>query len=394
MTRTQRATTIGGVLLATALAWADGGYFVDIQQTGDLAQTRQEVVLAFHPTSATDGAAQTTYVLRSLYSGDVDAFAWVIPVPATPTNVVAHDDEAIFTSLSALTAPVFMIVDPHAGGNGLSCACAGAGAALNQAGDSRGLVTVEAEGSAGIFDWAALTSTGGTALLTWLDDNGFSVPAAADTILDQYVQADWHFLALRITEPASVTAGADGQLAIPPIQFTCQTERRVYPMVISQVSAADETEVIIYVLADHRAAASNVTNATINRDDVVYDASSESSTNYESLFRETLAAQAGPLLVTESADSYYAPGLNWPDAPTPAGSLSYLTRLRTVLTPAQMSVDFEFEDAAADTTVFHYFEVEIPQIAQNTAAVATPLAWTAAAALTCGFMKRGFRRRG
>ena len=43
-------------------------------------------------------------------------------------------------------------------------------------------VEVEARGQAGIFEWAALTSTGSNALLTWLNANGFRVSAEADGI--------------------------------------------------------------------------------------------------------------------------------------------------------------------------------------------------------------------
>ena len=391
MIRTSGAMALAISLLAAGLSWADGGYFVDISQTADLAQTRQEVLLAFHQTSDTDDTAQATYVLRSFYTGDAAAFAWVIPVPATPSDVVAHENDALFTDLSSATAPTFVVVDPSSGGSGWGCMCASLG--QNDLNGTGGLVDIEASGTAGIFEWVALTSTGGTALLTWLNDNSYNVPTAAAAVLDQYVQADWHFLALRITEPASVATDTDGNIVIPPIQFTCQTERRVYPMVISQVSAASETEVIVYVLSDHRATGSNVANAEISRDDVAYDASSPSRTNYEALFRQALDAEAGPVLITESADTCYPSWMTWPNAPSAALSLSYLTRLRTVLTPAQMTVDFEFADAAADTDIDRYFTVEVPQTARAATVIAIPLAWTVVGGMACWFMKLGFRRR-
>jgi len=48
-----------------------------------------------------------TYVIRSLYTGSTDEFAWVLPVPATPTDVVALTDDQLFKALDGRTRPTF-----------------------------------------------------------------------------------------------------------------------------------------------------------------------------------------------------------------------------------------------------------------------------------------------
>jgi len=256
------------VLLAAASAWADGVYFIEEFGTAaNLAQTRQEAVLAVHDD-------RVTYVLQTRYSGQASGFAWVLPLPAAATDVTAHDDDTLFDQLAAVAAPSFTINFGVQSGKGCGCA----GGLLNQVGD---LVDVEATGQAGIFDWASLTSTGSSALRTWLNDNGFSVPASADPILDTYIQQRMHFLAVRVREPQS--AVTDGQVDIPPLQFTCQTARLFYPMAISQISAAGRVEVILYVIDAHRVRAANLPNATIDPAALVYDAASPSLTNYETL---------------------------------------------------------------------------------------------------------------
>ena len=138
----------------------DGGFFFVQGESPDLTQTRQEVVLAVHR-DATDGTDQVTYVLRSRYEGDPSELAWVVPVPATPTDVTAHASDTLFEQLNELTKPTFMIVGRAPSRFGWGCG----GLATPGQGTENSLVEVEASGEAGIYTWAALTSTGSEALV-------------------------------------------------------------------------------------------------------------------------------------------------------------------------------------------------------------------------------------
>ncbi len=292
-----------------------------------------------------------TYALRSRYVGEPGTFAWVVPAPATPTGVVAHESGALFDYLGEQTRPRFVSYD-----FGLGLGDEGAPPAPDGEASGTELVEVEAQGEAGIFSWAALTSTGSEALLEWLNQNDFTIPLEADEVLDPYIQSGWHFLAIRVREPDAVEVNEEDEIEIPPIQFTCQTSQRVYPMAISQVSAADETEVLIYVLANHRVEAANLLNGLIDREAVIYDPTSPSETSYESVFAQTIQGLGGTALITEcvSRQGWFA--LNdlkgvWAARPPGACSGWTLTRMRTVLLRSQMDLDFEFQDAADNTLI-------------------------------------------
>jgi len=345
------ATLVFTILVVASSALADGVYFeiTGEAQAVDLAQTRQEVLLATYRSAS--GADNVTYVLQARYSGNPSEFAWVIPTPATPTDVVAHASSALFDELDRFTKPTFTIYE--IGARGFGC-----GALDATTGQQGGLVEVEATGQAGIFKWAALTSTGSDALLTWLNANNYNVPASADTVLDGYIQQGMHFLAIRITEPGQVQQGSDGQVEIPPIQYTCQTSQMFYPMAISQISAASETEVLVYVLSNHRAEAANVANAEIEYSELVHDPTSPSLTNYESVFAQKIVENGGMALVTEYAQSYGGLDSHWSDAPAAAAALTFLTRMRTVIAQDKMTFDFLFQDAASDDTVSAEFMVQ------------------------------------
>jgi len=373
------ATTSLVVMLLAAVSpvLADGVYLPDVSQVGDLAQSRQEVVMAIQK-DASGQADRVTYVLQSRYRGTVTSFAWVIPVPDTPTDVVAHTDSSLFERLDNLTQPIFAF-EGSSGSSSLGFGCApppvpGFGAV--EADQLRGLVEVEASGQAGIFTWAALTSTGSDALLTWLNQNGYSISPSAAAVLDPYIQAQMHFLAVRVSDQSQAARAVNDEVAIPPIQFTCSTTRRFYPMAISQASAAETTEVLVYVIADHRAEAVNLPNVVITPDEVTEDTSSPSTTNYEALFDRRIQDNGGVALITEYAQTlsatpdyvfrrysdysfFAALPSAWPQAPTfVKQSQLVLTRLRTVLARDKMTFDLDLQDAASDTAVSSDFWVQ------------------------------------
>jgi hypothetical protein len=256
------------------------------------------------------------------------------------------------------------------------------------------VVTVEASGQAGIFQWVALASTGADALLVWLNDNNFDVPSATSEIIDHYIQQEMHFLAMRVSEPDQVQENSAGEIEIPPIQFTCQTSQRFYPMAISRISAAGSAEVLVYILAEHRAEAANIANSVISDDDLRYAPDSPSLTNYETLFAQEVSELGGRALITECAyrETYYS-GQElwfWPEAPatitanTPNGM--FLTRLRTVIARDQMTVDFQFRDASSDEPVYEVHDVD----AQSQ--IITASMNLAAATLFPGLLLAAFRR--
>ncbi|MFH0980371.1 MAG: DUF2330 domain-containing protein [Planctomycetota bacterium] len=330
-----------GVLGLSAVGLADGGLFVVTGSAADLAQIRQEAVMALE-----DDAV--VYVLRSLYEGTANELAWVMPLPETPTDIVALADSRLFEALDYETRPRFSVGSFRPSGCGCAAAGGGGGGALTQ---------VEASGQAGPYDWAALTSSGADSLLTWLNDHGYDVPASAEDILDGYIDAGMHFLAVQVREEAGLST--EDVREIPPLQFRVATTRRFYPMAISAVSAAADTEVILYVLGEHRAQGANIPTGEIDEASLVADPTSPSMTNYEQLFMARIAELGGLALITESAGYPILTPEDWPEGTFLENSASwFVTRLRTVVPRELMTLDFELEDAATDDYVSNYFYLE------------------------------------
>ena len=182
---------------------ADGGFF--FLQTEPVAQTRQELLLAFH---GEDGIRHATYVIASDYTGSASDFAWVLPIPAEPVGAVITLEtseeyregdtrgEPLFAKLHHLTAPTFI----GRSGAGLitGCTCS-ADYGAGDADTELGTIEIVREGTAGILAYQVIRSDRDADVTTWLTEQGYGVPQSAKTILDRYALDGWLFLGLQVS---------------------------------------------------------------------------------------------------------------------------------------------------------------------------------------------------
>jgi hypothetical protein len=341
------ATWFGlGWLLICSPVFADGLFFrpnfplnVPVGQSEQIvASPRQEALLV-----RTDGQVQVT--LRTYFRAGPRDLAWVIPVPHAPTKVEKADD-AVFRDLDECSRPrFFQIVNHGAPSGGMGCGCGGAGGPMSSESVPAGSIRIEGAGAAGIFDYTVLSADNTGVLLRWLADRNYAVPDTAEPVLRQYVDARWHWLAIRL-RPEDARAPV---LAPHPIRYTYDTSwyegRQItFPLVISRPAADAESEIVLYVLDAQRCRfmCRNWVNVEIGAG-LKLDSSAPSGTNYEALFREAVQGHA---FVTEFAAELREPmragNLNSAALRTTMGDRAgpmYLTRLRTVISPDRMDRD-------------------------------------------------------
>jgi hypothetical protein len=176
-------------------------------------------------------------ILSVSFEGDAEDFAWVIPVPSKPE--IAVTDPELFWELSDLTATEF-----PGGGGGFWCG-GGAGAPSDQDG-----VDVIEEKVVGPYATAILSATNVTALVDWLNANGYIFPEGGEEIITEYIEKEWYFVATKINAVEEDTGHALAEGAIEPIVLSFASNETVYPLRISSLSATSP-EVLLYVLADH-----------------------------------------------------------------------------------------------------------------------------------------------
>jgi hypothetical protein len=246
------------LLIAPAPALADG-VFMPASVLSDITEPAQKaIIISTNATgnyagnytggNYTGGSYTGKYTEHLILSatfkavkGDAKNFAWVVPVPSKPDMTVASPE--LFDELSYLTA-----TGGNVGGGGFGCfGYAGGG------GGGTGGVDVISQQVVGIYATAILSATNATALVDWLNANGYVFPENGEEVVNQYIEKQWYFVATKINAVKEGTSQALDAGAIEPIVFTFATNETVYPLNISSLSATTTTapEVLLYVIADH-----------------------------------------------------------------------------------------------------------------------------------------------
>ncbi len=214
---------LAGVMAALAFASeaAADGCFV-WRKGADLYEPSQKAII-LHKDGVED------MILQVKYSGEAQDFCWIVPLPAAP--VLSPVDRDVFAEVSLYTQQRWKW-------------------GYRQAAEAT--VEVLSEKKVGIFDTAVLKASDPVELQRWLEKRGFAFPEGRTDVLAHYARKQWVFAAVRIhpDELGEDVAKKLREGTIQPLLFTFDSKEIVFPLHISSVNAG-ETEVLLYVLADH-----------------------------------------------------------------------------------------------------------------------------------------------
>jgi len=236
--------------LALALLFALGesarafcGFYVARADT-TLFNRASKVVLARN-------GERTVLTMASDVRGDPKEFAVVIPVPTViRREQIRIAETAAVDHLDAYTAPrlvEYRDEDPCAPRPVLMPMSA---ASLAAPGGQRGAealgVTVEATYSVGEYDIVILSAQDSGGLLTWLDENGYKVPKAADAVVGSYIRQNMHFFLAKVNLERQSTLGF---VYLRPIQVTYDSPKFMLPIRLGTVNADGAQELIVLALS-------------------------------------------------------------------------------------------------------------------------------------------------
>jgi hypothetical protein len=192
------------------------------------------------------------------FVGQGTNFAWVVPLPSAP--IIEPASSGLFPTLQVLfqprvvltVAPYWLVLPALALGLALlyilerrwylwlALALVGwffvvlpmllpakskAGAA-GKPGIGVSGVHVLSRQRVGVFDTATIDSSEPSALLRWLNEQGFAAPTNIAPVVAEYVKEGWVFVAARLHQESS----DDQPRAVHPLVFTFKTPRPVYPL--------------------------------------------------------------------------------------------------------------------------------------------------------------------
>jgi hypothetical protein len=189
-------------------------------------------------------------VAGCLRTGDGGEFAWIIPTPEPPlVDDIFEPGEEIRDAvaiLHAATQPARSVGWRYAGF--LSW--------LHRGEESSAVEPVTVFGTAALrhYDIAIVGSEDPNTLVSWLQDNGFSVPNDAHDALRYYTEQNWAFVAARLRP--SEDRRYDNEL-LAPLTIRYRSDQFAFPLLISSVSTVEAARVTLYVIADSTVASEN-----------------------------------------------------------------------------------------------------------------------------------------
>jgi len=165
------------IILASlpAAALADGGILPDYYF--HVYEPEQKAIIVWNGTTE-------TMLLSTRFTADrLGNMAWIVPIQSSTKPEVSASDIAVFDEF------VNYFIPPRTYGPDLG---------IMASGMSKGGVEVIETVKVDIYDITILKTAGASALVDWLNDNGYKVPADAAPVLARYVGEDRYFMANKV----------------------------------------------------------------------------------------------------------------------------------------------------------------------------------------------------
>ena len=326
--------TITMTISTRRAALACGGFFCT---NSPVDQNAERIIF----TQNRDGTVSA--IVQIQYTGTAEDFSWVLPVPSPLGEddlEIPEDAMAAFNQLELITNPVY-IPPPLPEECEVPMLAMEEGAVGND-----GNVTVFSSGSVGPFGFDVVGSEDPTAMIFWLRDNGYQVTEPMEPLIDVYVQEGMYFLAMRLLPDKEASD-------VEPIKITYETDRPMIPLRLTAVAANPDMRVLVYIYADRQAVPVNYAHVEIPEDELTFFAFG--GNDYRQLMSATADEFGGQAFVTEYAGPAHELPVTHPLLQELASNYAYVTRLSTVISPEEMTVDpvFDYDPQRRDVSNVH-----------------------------------------
>jgi Uncharacterized protein conserved in bacteria (DUF2330) len=297
------------------------------QQGGVVEQHGQVSILSVH-----DDVTDQVFVIDVPAAGN--DFGLLIPVPEQPTIDTTPVSTDAIDALELATRPSFSTGEVSDEGGGCGCASALAGDFDNR----KGVVEGEAVDIGPVTaQW--VSGAQGNAIVDWLDENGFTLPAGAEAVIDGYANTGMSFVAFKRNETSTGAARVG-------VRFTLSGDRRAYALGMSKVGSSSSMAFTIFVATDSDAAvAPDAPYAELGAADLG-DGGIIADGDYRGAVAAAVAEADNAAFVIET----FGPAADLPaDAAALFASGAFVTRVSTVVDPSALTSDVTFTSTASTT---------------------------------------------
>jgi hypothetical protein len=243
--------TLMAVASMGQLALAFCGFYV-AKAGADLYNNKSEVILV------RDGN-NTTITMSNDFTGNVKDFAMVVPVPnVLERNDISIADRSIFEMLDAYSAPRLVeyydenpcappapVMEYDMVAESVTTTRMSIGKELKDKVMYK--VTIEAQYSVDEYDIILLSAKDAGGLKRWLVDNGYSVPAKAEHVLEPYIKSGLKFFVVKV-DLNKYNPQANGGF-LRPLQIKVKSDKFMLPIRLGMANSTGEQDMIVYAFS-------------------------------------------------------------------------------------------------------------------------------------------------
>lgn len=237
---------IGAFVAISPVLFSFCGFYVS-KADGTLKNKTSQVILV------RDGN-KTVITMYNDFKGDTKDFAMVVPVPVVlRKDDVKVVDQGIFQRLNDYSAPRLVeywdqnpcnsyerMDDKEmsaAPSSNVNRALAGKVAGAKTS------VKIEAKYLVGEYDILILSAKESSGLKTWLNENGYKIPADAEEVLDPYIKSNLKFFVVKVNEKEKQKLNNN---FLRPIQISFNSPKFMLPIRLGMANADGDQDLVVY----------------------------------------------------------------------------------------------------------------------------------------------------
>jgi hypothetical protein len=207
-------------------------------------------------------------------------------------------------------------------------------------------IQIFASGEVGPYGFDVIGSEDPDALVEWLRENQYRVTEEMVPLINIYVEEQFVFLAMRLLP-------GQGAQDVQPVKITYPSERPMIPLRLTAVAANPDMAVMTWFYADSQAVPVNYAKMQIADDELTL--SIFGGSNYRQLMSDRADEFGGHAFITEYAAPTQELRVSHPLLRELGNRYAYVTRLNTVISPLEMTVDpvFDYDPQAKDVSNIH-----------------------------------------
>lgn len=238
---------LAGMVTQEAAAFC--GFYVS-KADGTLKNKTSQVILV------RDGNKNVITMFND-FKGNLKDFAMVVPVPTVlKKSDIKVVDQQIFTTLNDYSKPRLVEYydenpcearDDESKLSGRAPGIMLQESATSDDRKNKSLgVKVEAKYIVGEYDILILSAKESSGLKTWLDENGYKIPAGADEVLEPYIKSNLKFFVVKVNEEEKKKLPGN---FLRPIQISFSSPKFMLPIRLGMANADGDQDMIVYAFS-------------------------------------------------------------------------------------------------------------------------------------------------